>query len=143
MIKVKFNTTQFKKDLSDFVKHEQSSLEETTKEVAEQIAADTKYLDSDVPQIANSITTEKNADGNGWIVNKGGNMDIPIYAYSEFGTGDYAGALLSSYPQEWKDMARQYFVNGKGRIPAKPALYTSFNRNIKNIIEKAAQKING
>ena len=141
MFKIKFNTTQFRKDLSSFEKHVDSSLETTVKEAAEAIATDAKYLDSDVPVISNSISVIKK--DNGYIVDKGSSMDHPeLAAYSEFGTGNYASVLLSSYPEEWREMARKFFVNGEGRLPAKPSLYTSFVKNTLNIESKIIDKIN-
>ena len=63
-----------------------------------------------------------------------------LSAYIEFGTGNYAKALLSSYPTEWVDMARTFYINGLGRTPAMPYLYPSYNTNktitINNIIER-------
>lgn len=43
--------------------------------------------------------------------------------YVEFGTGLYAKEYLSSKPDELKRYAMEFFVNGKGRLPAKPYLF--------------------
>lgn len=139
MLSLKIDIKQFEKDLKAFQDKVESSLDSTVKQAAEQIVSDAKYLDSDMPIIANSIASEKVE--NGYMIVKGKGMDDPIYAYSEFGTGNYAAATLSSYPQEWKDMAMRYFVNGKGRLPSKPSLYSAFNRHTVGIADKIAKEI--
>ena len=140
MIKLSFNTANFKSDLKAFEDKVTQSLDSTTKEVAEAIKTDARYLDSDLPSIANGIDVVSGE--NGYTVVKGGSLpDERLAAYHEFGTGDFASALLSSYPEDWKAMARQYYVNGKGRLPARPSLKTAFDRNTVNIAEKVAEKI--
>lgn len=52
--------------------------------------------------------------------------DDPIWAYSEFGTGDYAGAYLAGMEKEVKDMARQFYIDGSGKTPTRAALIPAF-----------------
>lgn len=49
-----------------------------------------------------------------------------ISAYVEFGTGDYAGVLVATYPDEWQKMAEDFKKSGLGRMPSMPYLYPSF-----------------
>lgn len=64
-------------------------------------------------------------------------------AYLEFGTGNFAKALLGPYPKDWVDMARTFFINGMGRTPAQPYLYPAFQRNAGEAIIEIIDKIEG
>ena len=66
----------------------------------------------------------------------------PIAAYLEFGTGAYFDKS-----HEWKDIASEFFVNGKGYMPAHPFLYPAYNRgkiiyeaNLKALLENLTKK---
>lgn len=52
--------------------------------------------------------------------------DSNISAYLEFGTGNFAKALLSSYPSEWVQLAQTFYISGFGRTPAFPYLYPAY-----------------
>lgn len=62
-------------------------------------------------------------------------------AYLEFGTGNFAKALLGPYPKDWVDMARTFFINGLGRTPAQPYLYPAFQHNAGEAVLELANKI--
>lgn len=64
-----------------------------------------------------------------------------ISAYVEFGTGNYAQALLSTMPDDWVDMAREFYVNGLGRVPASPYLYPSYRQGKKELLENIKKNI--
>ena len=51
-----------------------------------------------------------------------------IAAYVEFGTGQSAATYLATVPAEWRAEARKFFVNGQGRILAKPFMLPAFNK---------------
>ena len=51
-------------------------------------------------------------------------------AYVEFGTGLSAAQILAPYPQWVKDIAYEYYVNGKGTLIGKPYLFNNFLKNI-------------
>ena len=66
-----------------------------------------------------------------------------VAAYFEFGTGLSAGVILAPYPQWIKDIARQFFVTGRGTLKGKPYLYPNvlkgipvFQRELKTLIDK-------
>ena len=63
----------------------------------------------------------------------GGNNKLA--AYAEFGTGDYAAYFLSTNPQYIKDLARQYYVNGQGRLPSMPYITPAYIRERKKFLE--------
>lgn len=48
---------------------------------------------------------------------------VPIAAYLEFGTG----AFVQVAP-EWKDLAWEFYENGKGRLHPQPYLYPAYTR---------------
>lgn len=52
----------------------------------------------------------------------------PMWAYMEFGTGESAEEYLAGMEPEVKAMARQFYVNGRGTIIARPALIPAFFR---------------
>lgn len=52
--------------------------------------------------------------------------NIPVYV--EFGTGASAAAYVPTLPKEIQEYARQFYVNGKGRIKAQPYLIPAFLR---------------
>lgn len=105
-------------------------------EAAKNIAADTKTLISDAPELSSTVVAEFFPDG--FRVKMGNG---PEAAWHEFGTGNYAAIYLPSTPQWVRDWARQYFINGQGRTPAHPALYPCFKRHTQDIDKKMANKL--
>ena len=95
---------------------------------------------SDNTEIRASIRSNKVRDFSYQLI--AGRGDDPMAAYIEFGTGKYFG----NYPgkeKEWQDLARQYYVNGKGWMRPAPYFYpsvtsgvVSLTSNIKNILSK-------
>jgi len=49
-------------------------------------------------------------------------------AYVEFGTGQSAAALVPTLPKEFQDIARTFYINGQGRLIAKPYFYPNWAR---------------
>ena len=67
---------------------------------------------------------------------------VPIAAYLEFGTG----AFVEVAP-EWKDMAWEFYKNGKGRLHPQPYLYPAYTRgkkiyedNLKALLDQLTKK---
>lgn len=50
-------------------------------------------------------------------------------AYIEFGTGKYARELLGTYDLEWKKIAFEHYVNGRGNTIPAEYLYPAINNN--------------
>lgn len=70
--------------------------------------------------------------------------DNEIAAYIEFGTGEFALNYLNGQPDEVKDEAIKFFVNGEGKMPAKPYLfpvYYKYKEEIGIEINKRVQKV--
>jgi len=53
----------------------------------------------------------------------------PQAPYIEFGTGRFAAQLLGTYPKEWKEIAFEYYINGKGNMHSQPFLYPAIIDN--------------
>lgn len=49
-------------------------------------------------------------------------------AYVEFGTGQFFRDYKSQLTNEWRTIAREFFVNGLGTTPQQPFLYPSVNQ---------------
>lgn len=69
---------------------------------------------------------------------------LPMGAYIEFGTGTYVEVA-----DEWKDIAWQFYVNGKGQLHPHPFFYPAFNegrdrylQDLKDALETLAIQFN-
>ncbi len=58
-----------------------------------------------------------------------------IAAYIEFGTGLSAVSILAPYPQEVKDTAMAFYVNGQGTLIGSPYLFNNWLRNLETFKE--------
>lgn len=84
--------------------------------------------------LAGSITVLKDAPMKGEVVVQ------KFYApYVNFGTGLFASQFLATQDQEWTDYARQFYVNGKGRIPATPFFTSAVNEERIKLIERVKE----
>lgn len=107
------------------------------KKVADKIAAEARVAaPGSIPSKINVTQTE-----NSTVIDGGDELA----AYVEFGTGEYAAALLSTVPPEQVEEARKFFKNGKGRTPAQPFFFPAIYRNQEAIVpavEEELKKIN-
>jgi len=69
---------------------------------------------------------------------------VPIAAYVEFGTG-----VRVKVPNEWKDLAWQFYVNGQGYMPPQPYLYPAYvygrdkyEKDVNKLIDRLTKKFN-
>lgn len=67
--------------------------------------------------------------------------DNELAAYIEFGTGRYAEQYLSGKPQEMRDEAIKFYVNGEGTLPARPYLFPAFYKYRDEIIRVLEQRL--
>lgn len=122
----------FKKGLKSYAELMQKDADTQLKDVTNAIATSAKGR-AKSESVASTISAVKTDEG--YAVTTQGE----ISAYLEFGTGNFAKALLSTYPKDWTDMARRFFISGAGRMPAQPYLYPSYqekrNELIKNLKE--------
>lgn len=129
-----------------------AKLDKTVDKVKDQIdnemAASTELMatiaksifSADAPEIRASIRSNKLRDFSYEII--AGRGDDPMAAYIEFGTGRFFPQYIGK-EKEWQDLARQYYINGKGWMRPAPYLYpsvvsgvVSLTSNIKNIISR-------
>lgn len=112
--------------------------------VRSEILAASFQIESDAKQNASSITNappEVVQMINRTIINDGltaviNQNALPMGAYLEFGTGVYVRVA-----PEWKDMAWQFYVNGKGRLRAYPYMYPAFVKGRDMFIKSLRAKI--
>lgn len=64
--------------------------------------------------------------------------DTRYAPYVEFGTGKYAATYVPNLDEEWQMIAKQYYVDGSGRVPAQPYFYPS----VKSIFPKLIKRLN-
>lgn len=62
-------------------------------------------------------------------------------AYLEFGTGRFAERLLAGYPQDWIEMAWQFYIDGSGTTEAAPYLFPAYQRAKEDVIKKIKDAI--
>lgn len=61
--------------------------------------------------------------------------------YVNFGTGLYASQFLGSVEKEWSDYARQFFVNGKGRVKGNGFFTYAVDNHKTKIIEQIKNEL--
>lgn len=133
----KFDTSGFNVD--QFADKVNAAIDKAVNEAVLNIVQDAKAGDADLPTIAASISGGK-VEANRYEILKGEGMERPeLAAYSEFGTGNFAATLLAPYPDDWKAMAMDYYVNGKGILSSKPSLYQAFSKHTVNIVDKVIE----
>lgn len=69
----------------------------------------------------------------------------PFPAYVEFGTGMNFTELVASDPSNYdesvRELARQFYVNGLGTLPASPYLFPSFFEERPELIEQLRKEL--
>ena len=62
-------------------------------------------------------------------------------AYLEFGTGAYAERTVGKYDMKWQELAFEFYVNGKGHLPARPYLYPAWVQNTTGMVDRMRSKL--
>ncbi len=62
--------------------------------------------------------------------NKSVFVDASYAAFVEFGTGSRVFDAPFQFTPEMKDYAREFFVSGKGKMPARPYLFPSYTKEL-------------
>ena len=124
--KVSVNAQSVRKALAElqkFGKEAEVIIDESTRIGAEVIRdkaiTNINGLGAGYPEAVGEVVVSK-ADINYYTINVQG---VPMAAYIEFGTGAHV-----EVPNEWKGLAWQFYVNGKGTLPPKPYLYPAFSQ---------------
>lgn len=74
----------------------------------------------------NFVSIDKRFTDGGLTGEVGVMGDNPIAAYFEFGTGLSAVEILADYPDWVRNIAYDFYVNGKGTLQGKPYLFNNF-----------------
>jgi hypothetical protein len=77
------------------------------------------------------ISIEKRFSEKGFTAEVGVKGNNEMSAYIEFGTGLSAVSILAPYPQWVKDIAMEFYINGKGTLTGKPYFYPAVFKNEK------------
>lgn len=85
------------------------------------------------PEIKQMISQRITNDGLTAVISQNA---LPMGAYIEFGTGIYVKVA-----PEWKDMAWQFYKNGKGRLHASPYMYPAFVEGRERLISNLKAKL--
>jgi hypothetical protein len=125
-----------KRALRQYQKQIEKDVYEVYEQSANEMAADARAY-CEVPIVAEGIHVTR---ANGWYAVE---TEGDVSAWIEFGTGNYAKALLASYPEEWRDMAMRFYINGLGRTPSMPYLYPAYQKNASEAVDKIIDKIEG
>jgi HK97 gp10 family phage protein len=87
---------------------------------------------------------QKISDG-GLTAKVGPQGEEDIFAYVEFGTGQNFLDLVASDPQNYdsdvKELAKNFYKNGLGTLPATPYLFPSFFEERPKLIESLKRRI--
>lgn len=125
-----------KRALKQYQKQIDNDVHEVYQQSITQMAADAR-ANCEVPIVAEGIQITRL---NGWYAVE---TQGDISAWVEFGTGNYAKALLSTYPEDWRSEAYRFYINGLGRTPSMPYLYPAYLKNASEAVDKIIDKIEG
>ena len=117
------------KKIQDFGDQSINVVEKETEDAANNIATRARANAQAYPQgVRDAIgnITAQELTPTYWTI---GVQRVPIAAYLEFGTG----AFVEIQP-EWKDLAMQFYVNGKGTIKPHPYLYPAYHEESEKYI---------
>jgi hypothetical protein len=111
-----------KSNLNRYLKDIQKDVDLTLMEAVRDIGMTAK-TNCKIQSIGQTIRSGK-IDGKYRVTTEG-----ETSVYLEFGTGNFAKTLLGNYPQDWKDMAMRFYINGLGRSAASPYLYPAYQKH--------------
>jgi len=88
--------------------------------------------------LANSIVSDKSTR-----FSKAVEVRAFYAAYVEFGTGSNVFVSPFNFTPEMREFARDFFVNGKGRLYPQPFLFPSFIEEVPVILDKVKKRMFG
>lgn len=139
-MKIEALIAKFKKMDIEIQQGVKDQVEDTVKDIefgAIQNINSAKFVDKGVAyqasiMIAQSIQSKTENEGfTGRIDVNAGNFG----AYLEFGTGLSAAQYVPTLPKEWQDMARKFYINGKGTLVKTPYLFPAYQKEYPKFIE--------
>jgi len=122
-----------------------------SEDIKKEVFIRAKVIENDAVRLKNvsSINVNTRQEDNGFtqVVEASSFANAPIAAYVNFGTGTFAAQYLAGLPADIQELARQYYVNGQGRLPANPYLTNpylrerkKFTENLKKIVKRYSSK---
>ena len=91
-------------------------------------SSDRDYMLDEGLENLNFINIDKKFTNGGFKAEVGVMGENDLAAYIEFGTGLSAREILAPYPQEIRDIAMKFYVNGQGIMQGHPYLYNNYLR---------------
>lgn len=141
-------TQKLIKKIRKFGQDAENKISAVTQINAEEIATKatqklSSYTDVDPDgKIAQSINVEPKTTG--LLKYSIGVNQLPMGAYLEFGTG-----VFVQVAPEWKDIAWQFYVNGKGWLQPHPYLYPAYmngkeqyEKDLKDLFQRLTERFN-
>ena len=129
------------KKLKKYGKDAEDKIESITSITAQEIATDAA---SNAPVNFGKLRQSINASKENKMLYNVNVNAVPIGAYVEFGTG-----AKVDVPDEWKDLAWQFYVNGQGYLPPTPYLYPAFRKgrdqyekDLQDLLDKLSSSFN-
>lgn len=129
------------KKLKNYGKDVEDKIESITAITAQEIATDAA---SNAPANYGKLRQSINANKEYKMLYNVNVNAVPIGAYVEFGTG-----AKVDVPEEWKDLAWQFYVNGQGYLPPTPYLYPAFRKgrvqyekDLQDLLDKLSSSFN-
>lgn len=99
------------------------------------VSQDDAELAADITAVARSINFQHDREKMTSVVFAGNTAKDHFAAYLEFGTGVFAAKRVKELPFEWEAVAWQFYVNGKGTMPAHPYLVETYIEEGERFIE--------
>ena len=136
---IKVDANSLKKTLAElqkFGKESERVISEVTQGAANDIRdkamSNVRGYGNLVTNAVGNIVVEQTATGGSYYtINAQG---VPMAAYFEFGTGAFVEVA-----DEWKGLAWEFYVNGKGSLQPHPFLYPAF-RDVRITYQKTLEK---
>lgn len=97
---------------------------------------DSRELAFEIAAVRQSINFTHDASKVEAKVFAGNTTGDHMAAYLEFGTGRHAAGYVPTLPQPFQQLARRYYVNGKGTLKVHAYLVPSFLQEGKRLSEK-------
>lgn len=127
------------KGLNRLIKRFDNAPEVLKKEMAAELYFSAKEIEGNAAAAAptddsflrKGIDSEKEGELS-WIVKS----NAEYSAYVEFGTGDYVEITQGSNLKGLANYAMSFYVNGKGKLPARPFLFPAFQAESLQLIKK-------
>lgn len=117
--------------IADLEKFKEEKLRAIRLEVMKVIKDTETQATYDAPNFVkiDGVISDGGYSGEVGVMGSSESKESKMAAYIEFGTGLSAREILAPYPQEVKDTAMAFYVNGQGTLTGSPYLFNNFLKN--------------